>query len=82
MVRELSNKEDVIKFTNTIINYTEELNLTVLEAIMYHCDKTGLEIETAVSLMSPKLKALLKSEAETLNLVKKSTDITKFIRRK
>jgi len=40
-----------------------------IDAIVDHCEKTGLEFETAAKLVNKKIKEKLKIEAEGLKLL-------------
>lgn len=57
------NVKDFIEIIDGIV---EEKKIDYLEAVMYYCDKTGLEIETAAKMIkgNPKIKAKLKIDAE------------------
>jgi hypothetical protein len=46
-----------------------------MDAIVHHCETTGMEIDVASSLISPALKAKIREEAEDLNLMKKSSKL-------
>jgi hypothetical protein len=43
-----------------------------MDAILMHCENTGLEVETAAKLVSTALKAKIQIEAEELNFLPKS----------
>lgn len=47
------------------------LQCSHIDAIVEHCKETGFEIEVASSLISPKLKAVIRDEAHSLNMLKK-----------
>ena len=61
-----------ILFSNTIMTLVTEKEITPFEAMVYYCEKTGLEIEMAASLITPKLKEMIEEEARTLHLIHKS----------
>jgi hypothetical protein len=44
-----------------------------MDAIMHHCQLSGLEIELAAKLISGPLKSKIQIEAESLNYLPKST---------
>ena len=67
------NIEEVRKFSQLIDQLASDLGSTRLDAILYHCDKTGLEVEVASTLISNSLKSTIREESERENLVKKSS---------
>ncbi len=73
------NKSDIIKFSEVIETLVKEKDLTYLEAILYHCEKTELEIETVIPLIGPAIKSKLAQNASDLNLI---TKIKKLPRKK
>jgi hypothetical protein len=40
--------------------------------VVEHCESTGMEIEVAATLVSTHLKARIKEEAQSVNLIKKT----------
>ena len=69
------NAEEVRKFSSLIDGLASELGCTRLDAILYHCDKTGLEVEVASTLVSNVLKSKIREESERENLVKRSSKL-------
>jgi hypothetical protein len=55
-----------IKVEQTVVDH----GMTHLEAILYLCEQTGLEIEVAARLVSVSLKEKLAANAEDMNLMK------------
>lgn len=49
-----------------------KLQTTILDAIVHHCEETGLEVEVASTLLSNSLKSKIREESEEINLIKKS----------
>lgn len=47
------------------------LQCSHIDAIVEHCKETGFEIEVASSLISPRLKGLIRDEAVSANMLKK-----------
>jgi hypothetical protein len=43
--------------------------ITFLDAILLFCEQKGLEVETAASLISPKMKAVIEGEAIKARLI-------------
>lgn len=68
----IGNKKEIIDFSLIIETLSRKKRLSYMDAILYHCDKTGLEVEVASKLINNKIKAQLKQEAEDLNFLPKS----------
>lgn len=68
----MANKDEIHTFSLTIESLVKDKSLPYMDAILYHCEQTGLEIELAAKLISGALKSKLKIEAETLNFLPKS----------
>ena len=47
-------------------------SMTRMEAIIHHCEQTGLEVDVASTLVSSALKSKIREEAQELNLLKKT----------
>lgn len=47
------------------------LQCSHIEAIVEHCKETGFEIEVASTLISPRLKSMIRDEAMDANMLKK-----------
>ena len=65
--------EEVQKFSTMIDSMASDLGCTRLDAIVIHCEKSGLEIEVASTLISNVLKSKIREESERENLVKRSS---------
>ena len=52
-----------------------EQRLGLMDAICLHCKDSGLEVEIAATLISSALKAKIKEEAQSLNLIKKTSKL-------
>lgn len=68
----MANKEDISNFSILIETIVREKEITYMEAIVYHCEQTGFEIEVAAKLISNALKSKIKLEAESLNYLPRS----------
>lgn len=55
----LSSKE----FESRIKTIMEDSSITMIESIVHYCEVNGLEIETAASLVSPRMKSEIENEA-------------------
>ena len=70
----LINAQD---FIQTIEKIVEEKKMEYLDAVLYYCQQTGLEIETAAQLVkkNAKLKARVKIDAESAGYFPKSAKL-------
>lgn len=66
------NKEEITNFSLAIEVLARDKKVSCLDAIVLHCEKTGLEIEVAAKLISNALKSKIKLEAEELHFLPKS----------
>lgn len=62
------------QFMQEIDRLVDEKKMEYIEAVIYYCNANDIEIETAASLIksSPKMKAKVQLEAESLNYLPKS----------
>ena len=66
----MPTKNEISEFSTKIAELAQEENLTIMDAIVGYCEQTGMEIDVASTLISSALKAKLREEAESLNLLK------------
>lgn len=59
------------KFISTIERIVIEKNMSYLDAIMHVCESVGIEVEMVPRLITPRIKKILTSEANGLNLLKR-----------
>jgi hypothetical protein len=71
----MPTKDEVKQFSILVEKLATEKRLGLMDAICHHCKETGLEIEVAASLISSALKAKIKEEAQSLNLMKKTSKL-------
>ena len=67
----MATKEEMKNFSNLIEQLAKDLQCSHIEAIVEHCNKTGFEIEVASTLISPRLKSVIRDEAIRSNMLKK-----------
>ena len=67
----MPTKDEMKDFSLLIEKLAIDLRCSHIDAIIEHCKKTGLEIEVASSMVSPKLKSLIRDEAHSQNMLKK-----------
>lgn len=71
----MPTKNEISEFSMKIMQMVEEDNCTIMDAIVSICEKTGMEIDVASTLISTSLKSKLREEAESLNMLKKSSKL-------
>ena len=71
----MPTKNEISEFSETIANISQELDMSIMDSIVYYCEDTGLEIDVASTLVSSALKAKLREEAQELNLLKKTAKL-------
>ena len=69
----MPTKDEMREFALSIEKMVSNTNYTYIEAIVEYCQKTGLEIEVAASLINSNLKSRIASNASDLNLFKEKT---------
>lgn len=69
----MASKAEILEFSTMIQELASVLDITHMDAIVQHCNNTGLEMEVAATMLSIPLKAIIKEEAQNLNLLKKSS---------
>lgn len=68
----MPTKEEVKQFSQLIEELAKRLQCSHMDAIVEHCNQTGFEIEVAATLISPRLKSVIRDEAHSMNMLKKS----------
>jgi len=71
----MPTKTEINEFSLLIEHVSYEENLSYMDAIIYHCEQTGMEIEIASTLLTSVLKAKIREEAESINLLKKTSKL-------
>lgn len=69
----MPSRDEIKKFSMMIEELAAQKRIGLMDAICHHCKESGLEVEVAASLVSSALKAKIKEEAQSLNLIKKSS---------
>jgi Phage late-transcription coactivator len=65
-------REDVAKFSILIEEIVKKTGLTYMEAVIEHCEQSGIEIDVGARLLSPALKSKIFTEASALNFLPKT----------
>jgi hypothetical protein len=71
----MPTKNEISEFSMKIMQMVAEDKCTIMDAIVSTCEKTGMEIDVASTLISTSLKSKLREEAESLNMLKKSSKL-------
>lgn len=73
MIHDL-NFVSIVEFSKEIETLVREKKMEYIDAVVYFCEKNGVDIETAASLIknNSKLKASIQEEAEQLNYLPKT----------
>jgi len=69
----MPTKDEIREFSLKIAEIAEEYNIHCMDAIIQYCEESGIEIEVAATLISSHLKARIREEAQSVNLIKKSS---------
>lgn len=73
----LDNMKNSAVFISEIEKMVDGGYENYIDAIVFYCQKTGMDVETAASLLknSAKIKSKIQKEAEKLNLLPKTNDL-------
>jgi hypothetical protein len=67
----MPSKDEIKNFSSIIEDIVKQKRLSYIDAIVFHCEETGFEMELAASLLSAPVKAKISEEAQNANLIKK-----------
>ena len=70
MLQIMPTKDEMAKFAEAIEDIVAKTDYNYIEAIVHHCETTGLEIEVAATLINPNLKSKIRCVAMDFNLLK------------
>lgn len=65
----MTKPDEKVKFSQIIEEVAVKQGITHIEAIVAHCEITGLEIEMVKSLITPQLKKKIEQEAIDLRFL-------------
>lgn len=71
----MPTRDEIKKFSMMIETVSTEMKVGLMDAICHHCKQSDMEIEVAATLISSALKAKIKEEAQSLNLLKKNSKL-------
>lgn len=66
----ITQRNEIATFEVAISRIQSNTGLTVMEAILYHCNASDIEMELVPKLLSASLKSKLKKEATELHFLK------------
>jgi hypothetical protein len=66
------SRDEIVTFSCEIERIVYDKDVSYMDAIILHCEETGLEVELAAKLISDTLKSKIKMEAEDLHFLPKS----------
>jgi hypothetical protein len=68
----MPTKEEMYKFHEEIEKLISGTDYNYMEAIIEYCNRTGMEVEVASTLVNKDLKAKIEIDAQALNLLPKT----------
>ena len=68
-------KSEISDFSLLIETISSDKKLSKMDAILWHCDQTGLEVDVASKLLTSALKAKIREEAQELHLLKRTSKL-------
>jgi len=71
----MATRDEIKEFSDEIELVAIDKRMSLMDAILDYCKNTGLEVEVAATLLTSSLKAKIKEEAQTLNLLKKTSKL-------
>lgn len=73
----INNMINIADFLQEIESIVSDKNVDYIDAVVYYCEKTGMEIETAAELIkkNAKIKAKLKNDAEVVGYLPKTAKL-------
>lgn len=71
----MPTKSEISEFSDLINELAAREGMTRMEAIVHHCEQTGLEVDVAATLISSALKSKIREEAQEFNLLKKTAKL-------
>jgi len=73
----INSVKPIHEFIKEIDDLVKTAKIDYIDAVIYYCDKNGIEIETAASLIksSSKIKAKIQNEAEEMNYLPRTAKL-------
>jgi predicted transposase YbfD/YdcC len=71
----MPTKNEISEFSDAINEIAIEQSITRMDAIVFYCEQTGIEVDVAATLVSSALKSKIREEAQELNLLKRTAQL-------
>ena len=71
----MATKDEIREFSLKIEEIADLYKIHCMEAILNYCEESGIEVEIAATMVSSHLKARIKEEAQSVNLIKKAAKL-------
>jgi hypothetical protein len=71
----MPTRDEIKEFSLMVEKLAAEKKMGLMDSICHYCKESGLEVEISATLISPALKAKIREEAESLNLIKKTSKL-------
>ena len=73
----VNSVKPIHEFIKEIDDLVKKSKIDYIDAVIFYCEKNGIEIETAASLIksSSKIKAKIQNEAEEMNYLPRSAKL-------
>jgi len=71
----MATREEISDFSTKILEMADEQGQPCMDVIIQYCDETGIEVEIAATLISSFLKARIREEAQSVNLIKRTAKL-------
>jgi hypothetical protein len=71
----MATREEISEFSTKILEMADEQGQPCMDVIVQYCDETGIEVEVAATLVSSFLKARIREEAQSVNLIKRAAKL-------
>ena len=67
----MPTKDEIREFSAIIEKIVAEKKIGYMDAVLFHCEETGFEVEIAATLLTTPLKSKISDEAQAANMIKK-----------
>lgn len=71
----MPTRDEIKEFSLMVEKKSDEMRMGLMDYICLYCKESGLEVEVAATLISSALKAKIRDEAQSLNLIKKDNKL-------
>jgi len=67
----MASNEEQRQFSALIESIVKDKRMSYLDAIIFHCEQIGFEVELAATLLTTPIKSKINDEAQAGNMIKK-----------